>query len=237
MFPMLPYNQNYACLPETLGWTFEHASKYYNLRKNYGRCNDKKYPFMRISNNKLIINCTISPTFTLGHSPDQEVLGPPFTTVKFTSYSEPVDIQDREYVYGKCGKDYQAILLNKKKQKAADRAQRITDEINTAFNITNPRKMTMVWLVIDSLSRQSFYRNFPKTIEFLNNQLVTGKYKDTYVGYDFLINNVMGGNTYPNMVPMIYGYNRTIFDKFLGNINYRRSTDKNKFESLQNDAV
>ena len=64
-------------------------------------------------------------------------------------------------------------------------------------------------MITDSVSRNHFYRNFDKTIEWLNNNVVQGEYSKDTVMYDFIINNVHGTNSIPNVVPLVFGYNET----------------------------
>ena len=71
------------------------------------------------------------------------------------------------------------------------------------------RPISIYLIMTDSVSRNHFYRNFPKTTEWLNNNVVTGEYSDSTVLYDFIINNVHGTNSIPNVTPLVFGYNET----------------------------
>jgi hypothetical protein len=61
--------------------------------------------------------------------------------------------------------------------------------------------------MVDSLSRNHFYRNFPKTIEYINQTAGSeGNLKQNkYHAFDFKINNVMGNNSPPNLLPFLTG--------------------------------
>ena len=65
---------------------------------------------------------------------------------------------------------------------------------------TKPRPMTVIHVMVDSLSRNHFYRNFPKTIEYLNTLE-----NPPFSLFDFKINNVMGNNSPPNVIPWLTG--------------------------------
>lgn len=70
--------------------------------------------------------------------------------------------------------------------------------LNKQFGDFNkPRDLKVVHIIIDSLSRAHFYRQFPNTVNFLNNNL--RKYNTT--AFDFKLNNVMGNNSPPNIIP------------------------------------
>lgn len=62
-------------------------------------------------------------------------------------------------------------------------------------------------VVLDSVSRQSFYRNLEGTVDWLNLNLVqnNSKFFNDFVIYDFLLNNVQGEKTTENLAGLIYG--------------------------------
>ncbi len=90
---------------------------------------------------------------------------------------------------------------------------------------TEVRPLTVYSVLFNSLSRQHFYRNFPQTIKFLNEQFTTGKYKDKFAMYDFIINNAHGENTQPNMVPILYSYNLDYHFKRLEGFDMKKDKD------------
>jgi hypothetical protein len=66
---------------------------------------------------------------------------------------------------------------------------------------TVPKPITIVHIFVDSLSRNHFYRNFPLTIAYINSLLPS----DDFAVFDFKINNVMGNNSPPNILPFLTG--------------------------------
>ena len=62
-------------------------------------------------------------------------------------------------------------------------------------------------VVLDSVSRQSFYRNLEGTVEYLNSNVLKNdsKFFNDFAVYDFLLNNVQGEKTSENLAGLIYG--------------------------------
>ncbi|CAG9320091.1 unnamed protein product [Blepharisma stoltei] len=239
MSPDISSFNNVSCVPDALGINSADSVKFYNPNITFKKCNDGNPPFMWLEeNNSLVMNCTDEPKYALGSPPENEVLGLPIAhRNNWIPYMSPVDIGNTEYVYGRCGGIHQSILKNRRSETAADRAKNIASQIKSSLNLKHVRPLTVVYILIDSVSRYHFYRSLPKTIDFLNTDLVYGKYKNNFVGYDFIINNAIGGNTPPNMETIIYGHNKTVHDKLLDKANPRRWYDKPKFDEVQKEAI
>jgi hypothetical protein len=61
------------------------------------------------------------------------------------------------------------------------------------------KKYVVLVLVVDSFSRNHFYRKLPRTVEFLNSLNTGAKFK----AFDFLIHNVVGANSIQNQIPLL----------------------------------
>lgn len=130
------------------------------------------------------------------------------------------------------------MLENKFNKTASERARLKTLEISKKAKISSPKPLTVLIIVLDSVSRYHFYRNLVQTVNFLNSNIVTGKYSDKYAIYDFLINNAQGLTTLPNMIPMIYGYEYSDLQQKLENFSIFNESDWHRFEEIQNqDAI
>ena len=94
-------------------------------------------------------------------------------------------------------------------------------------------------MITDSVSRNHFYRNFPKTVEWLNDNVVQGEYSSDTVMYDFIINNVHGMNSIPNVAPLVFGYNDTnhyIRTKEAG-FKFDRADQEFKYVAIQKESL
>jgi hypothetical protein len=239
-YPDMPKDDTIWCKLHKFGYTQEQADRYFNPSKKFTKCGNPNLSFMRIADNKLEIKCTagLTPEYIVGTEPESETLGDMEYKGTWQKYEQPVDLGRSEYAFGRCTKSRkQAVFINKFSQAASDRANKRTQEIAKSLNATEVRPLSVYLVLFDSVSRQHFYRNFPETIKFLNEQFTTGKYKDKLTMYDFIINNAHGENTQPNMVPMLYGYNLEYHRKRLENYSIDRATDQWKFLELQQEAL
>ena len=94
-------------------------------------------------------------------------------------------------------------------------------------------------LMLDSVSRQSFFRNLKKTVDYLNNNLVsnTSVFGEKFVLYDFLINNAQGRKTVLNMVPILYGKTASVVDNHLVHFSINDKKDWHAFEDFQKKSI
>lgn len=223
--PDVKQSQNISCFPKIFGFSDEDAEVIFDRNRRFVDCSFRKTDDIKIIDNKLHITCgkQFAVEYSLGTRPTEELLGEVDYKLDWKYYDKPVDIGDREFALSRCMRSQkQAILVNKFQKKAAERAINTTNEISKSLNLTeSPRPMTVLILLFDSLSRQHFYRNLPKTLEFLNKKIPNS----SFASYDFLINNAHGENTLPNMVPLIYGYNLKYHEKRLEHFSINNKTD------------
>jgi len=175
----------------------------------------------------------------LGQNRSAERLGDVDFAETWKRYERPVDLEEAEYGFARCSKSKkEAVLVNRYNETAASRAKSITSRLRSQLNVTSPeRPLAVYMLVFDSVSRQHFYRNFPKTIAFLNDNLSNGRYRGKYRLYDFVVNNAHGENTQPNMVPWLYGYNLKYHKRRLQGYSIHSSEDTWKYVELQREAL
>jgi len=238
-YPVLPDNQTVACVPQKFGYTQKQANQLFNPNRKFRSCASFDKSFVQVDGNSIVINCRESVVqYVLGTRPHEELLGNVEYTIGWKSYQEPVPLEDREFAFVRCGRaQKQPIYINKFQKKASQRALSITKSISSELKVT-PKPLTVLLVVFDSVSRQHFYRNFPQTIEFLNREFAKGgRYQEKFSFYDFLINNVHGENTQPNMVPLLYGYNMDYHKSRLQGYDLKNQSHWWKFEELQKDAM
>ncbi|CAG9316721.1 unnamed protein product [Blepharisma stoltei] len=233
---------NISCFPLKLGYSDSQADELFNPWKSFDSCSDEKnqFLFFNSSNNKLEMNCTENPQYALGSLIETESFGSLLIQIKWNNYTSPVDIGQREFAYGKCGRQIQTFLVNKFNKKVADEAKEKSREINQFLARRKPhRPLTVFYILIDSLSRLHLYRNLPLFIDFLNSNIVTGKYSMDFLAYDFLINSAQGENTYPNMIPVLYGHNSSFHDDLIGGkgFSFRRKADDWIFQGIQQNSL
>lgn len=201
-----------TCVPKKIGYTQEQADKLFDPNRRFYMCSARAMlkEILWIEDGKFHLKCPEHqfPEIVIGGYLKDELLGQVEFSNRWKPYTEPVDLNGREFAFSRCLRSKkQAILYNNFNRTAAERAENITDNLAKEFGmVSKPRPQTVIMLLFDSLSRQHFYRNLPKTIDFLNKEVDGGAYSNT-VMYDFVINNAQGENTIPNLVPLLYGYN------------------------------
>ena len=142
-----------------------------------------------------------------------------------------------EYVYAQCQPRVNDVILRNifKPDIAEERANRTRDLIDEYNKTDEFKPLTVVVLVLDSVSRQNFFRNMQNTIEFFNEQLVNssselGKH---FAIYDFLINHSVEPFTVPNMVPILYGKSKETMELLINSASIDSASNENLFLELQ----
>ncbi|CAG9331011.1 unnamed protein product [Blepharisma stoltei] len=226
-------SKNLKCWPEKFGFSKSQADAVYDPSISFSPCPEST-PFIYINeNNQLVMNCSDSPKYALGSYPFEEELGRHSIFFLWFDYFNPVKLEDIEYAFGKCGSKTQTILANRPKDEFKNRANNRKKEILTQKNLSDTRAITVIMLIMDSVSREHFYRNFPLTVKFLNENLVNGKYSEDFIGYDFKFNHAHGNTTISNIVPIMYGHNLTTHEKLTEGWSYKRNEDSTIYGQLQ----
>ena len=115
-----------------------------------------------------------------------------------------VDLENNEFIMIRCllGRR-QAVLLNHFSLEASKRSKTITKNILNKLGITQQKPLGVYILMLDSISRQHFYRNLKSATDYLNTKI--SEINSNLVIYDFLLNNVQGKNTMNNLTPLLFG--------------------------------
>ncbi|CAG9326941.1 unnamed protein product [Blepharisma stoltei] len=236
--PHFKDSDNASCIPRSFGYSKQQAENLFKTEGFY-TC-DKGKDFLSFRDNKLEINCPegSDSSYVLGTLPEEEVLNDSKMRPRWKKYEGEVDSGRSEYAFGKCGDIKQGILKNKFLKSASDRAFNTTEKLKKEMNIMGKvRPLTVLFVLFDAYSRYHFYRNSPKTLEFLNSQAVNGTFSEKFTIYDFLINNAHAENTQPNLIPMFYGYNLRSHKIRLEGYSYNNQSDTWKFKDLQKEAI
>ena len=228
-YPLLPNSQEVACVPSVLGYTQAQADDLFNPNRKFRNC--IPINLVRVKNNSLTLNCDRG-AYLLGTNPQEELLGNVDFPLHWQSYNSSVDLGTTEFAFAKCTgqrASKQGFLFNRFNSTASKRALGVSKSISSEFN-----PLSVFLIVFDSVSRQHFYRNFPETIRYLNQEIAN---QSNFLVYDFLVNNARGDNTIPNMVPLLYGYKLESHLMRLKGFNYEDPEDWWKFHKLQEEAL
>ena len=203
------------CLPTVFGYDNATANEVFKW-KTYPKCS-KLFPeftqalFLDTENNVLRMNCSGSfkGKYVLGTSSFNEsfILEDAFNN-KVKTYKGPVKLKaGEEWALGTCNpnKDnyFEQIQYKfRKKPQAESRAlsyQRQTQK-------TEQKKLVILLLTIDSVSRRHFFRKLPESVRTLNHLN-----NETYQVFDFKIHNVIGDNSGANQVPVFQGSRQVVY--------------------------
>ena len=142
-----------------------------------------------------------------------------------------------EYIYAQCKpREGNVILRNRFKSNIAEERANRTRDLIREYNKTDEFKpLTVVVLVLDSVSRQNFFKNMQSTVNFFNAKLVnaSSELSKHFVIYDFLINHSVEPFTVPNMVPILYGKSKETIESLLASASIDKPKDLHLFLELQ----
>ena len=181
------------CLPKSFGVSDIEDTSFFPKRLAYFGCN-KSYNEVTVINKEIVFECNkYNESFIFGEDTPQEIFGSYRLSLAKKPRSEYND--SIEWFYAKCGRSVSAYLENKFNLTAAQQARSIQEKLHLeSKKLDKPRPLAVLMLMIDSVSRQSVFRNLKKTIEFLNDYLIkpNSYFGQEFVLYDFLINNAQG---------------------------------------------
>ena len=142
--------------------------------------------------------------YYLGNPSDKELLGNGEYTSEAKRYEKPVQLRKgEEWAYGSCS-DPNIIegvaYRNMRNPEVVNQVQaKMKQQQDLAFAVhqsNETRPLTVLYLVLDSVSREYFYRSLPRTLSFLQSLSPTA-----FKVFDFKTHNVVGDNSISNQYP------------------------------------
>lgn len=203
-----------SCLPEKFGYSHEEADKLFPYI-GYKTCEELGFRegVMNIdtSTNTLTLNCPTgtSAYYWVGFSASEEQLGQHKRVAQRHSYIGTVEVpNDVEIYFGSCSDEQKAdsaAYVHRKKPDVVARVQADMQQNQRQAQFehgeSQTRPLTVLVLTLDSLSRRQFYRKLPKTTAFMNSIN-----PEEFRVVDFVLHNVIGDNSNPNVIPIWTGY-------------------------------
>jgi len=210
-----PQDPPLTCIPESFGYSREQADRLFP-HVGYPTCESKTstpFPILNIdlTADTLTMNCSNEKGwYYLGVLPGEERLGWDKYTGEVHEYQgKPVGLKGREWAYGTCEKERTTKLEGaayrlRPKEEVRERVKadmkRNQQQFAAQFGSNETRPLTVLFVVLDSLSRKHFYRKLNQTATFLNSID-----PDQHRVFDFKLHNVMGDNSIPNVYPVWTG--------------------------------
>ena len=230
---------NIRCNPSVYGITEENDKLFFTHNILYKNCSNKEYGDFTFIDDLHCKN-NLSEALIISNSPYEEIFGYYDMEYKWKNISEYDKLTQNEWFFGKCENNTFANIKNRFNASAATRALSIQQQkYAEQGNKGSKRTLTVLLIIIDSVSRQSFFRNLNETVNFLNNDVIQkdSEFENFFVVYDFLINNVQGEKTIDNMIPILYGVDESSLDTELSPYDLYDKSDWWAFEEKQKSSI
>lgn len=230
------------CMPYSYGTGASNDRKIYGYRKKYKTCVANKDRTISYEQGQIKLNCGKGNLneFIPGYDRSLELFGK--INIKFTSVPSPRgSYENIEYFYMKCNTNYELVdLRNVYNPVVAQSAIDKTSELLKAGKNTDKKKpLTVVTFIIDSVSRQSFYRNLQETVNYFNEKIANSSPDSdyNYLIYDFLFTNAIEGNILSNIAPILFGKSLEAIRDQLNNREIDNDQDKKFFEEIEQESI
>lgn len=242
--PILQKNREYSseaisCKPRLDGHSDSKANLYFPV-KYFQDCKlQNRQNIIKVEGGDSIsINCPVAGgKYFLGSPPNTERLGRIEYKINWLDVvnNKIIDMKNSEFVMVKCSNSIKdAYLRNIYNLRAAERAKNISEKL---LNDSKSKKKTPFGvhiIMLDSISRQHFYRTLKETTTYINNNLVNS---EEYIVYDFLTNNAHGENTRPNLVAFLLGKDFIPHESVVKEIKDNKEKNLKQYEEIQNSSL
>ena len=228
---------NVKCSPKVFGVSEQDDDKYFIPLYQYPNCSELSPGFLRIENENILFSCETKGMFVYGPPTSEEIYGKYDMEFKWQPKSKFKKHLKTEWIFGKCEELRLAYLRNVFNKEAAERSKNITAiRAKEKLLVTKPRPLSVFLVIIDSVSRQSFFRNLNETVDFLNTKIIPpeSEFGKGFFMYDFLVNNAQGEKTPQNMGPILYGKSIEKLEDLLLRYSIFDPKDWGAFEDFQN---
>lgn len=228
------------CYPALQGLSPENAARILTYTKYYD-CKIPDKSKIELIDDKVFINCAEKSINSYSLDPlEQEIFGVGESTVIWERISKPtaVNINKAQYIFIKCARtSIYSMVFNHFDSKISEKSQNLRKNIEAQFNLNSTRPLTVHILVIDSVSRQNFFRTQTDTLKFLNTQVLSGKFSEKFTVYDFWLTNTINLFTKANMIPVLYGETHTEIENEIGKMNTNNDSFSPAYLEIQKKAI
>ena len=205
--------------------------------KNYSKCVMATSAVIDIKNSSITIKCnkSIYNTYFIDDT-NKEIFGLNDIDIAWKSFIEQTEIntQNGQFLIIRCAKnEIYPFVFNRFNHHISKKSMERVENIEKRFNVSITRPLTVYLLMFDSLSRQNFYRSMKDTVNYLQSNIVEGKYKDKFNVFDFKLSNILGLNTNPNIFPILYGRSYASLKNELAKLNPKNLTLNPAYIQLQ----
>lgn len=169
--------------------------------------------------------------YFLSEDNKQEWFGGDYVKIEWKSVWRPAF--KAEYTFVRCSDRYYPLVLNRFSKDLVDKAQ----ETQQSLGLKTKKPLTVLFILFNSVSRGSAYRNWHSTMDHISNNIIKGKHSENFTFYDFKNNNVMGLESTSNLVPILYGHTSEYHSKYFSNSSIDDQPDWEKYLEFQEYSI
>ena len=200
--------------------------------KRFGTCQMDVPSHKEINENIVSVKCKFNKiNFYYLDPGHEEVFGWNNLEVKWVKFDGSVEIntKSRQFLFVRCGsKEIYTFIFSKFNKTLSDSAQKKRNIIEKQLNLNSTRPLTIYLLVLESLSRQNFFRSLPQTSRFLQSLP-----RENLSLFDFSLSNTINIKTKANMMPILYGKSFSDVESEIKILNTENTTTSPAYTELQ----
>ena len=188
------------CITHPTYYTDEEISNIFQF-KDYKQCQPVGHDQISYKEGVFEIKCSNNQKSQFGVDINKvEYYGGSIRNFPKWLYSLPL-IKEKQFLFIRCSRSAPyAFVFNHFKQKVANKAKKIQKEMGD-----NKEQMSVLLLVLDSISKYSFERDLPYTMNFLQELGNSEEFGDYFSVYQFNKSAIPQAFTRPNMAQILYG--------------------------------
>jgi hypothetical protein len=197
--------ENLECKPDSFGYSKTRGKEVFK-EKTYPKCSkvnkqNETYAHIDRVSNKAYMNCPDKNKKILLGPFDHRKLIPReegYKGWKVEDYSSPINASDFEFILGSCESDGEELLQGNMVPRFN------SSSFKAAKKLVSGKPKLIFFLSLDSISRRHFFRKLPDLVDFLND--LNSEKNSNFSTFDFKLQNVMGGDSPDNQVPIFIGH-------------------------------
>lgn len=226
---------NVTCIPHVAGYSEERDYEIFGYKSPSKSCDIGRKDKISMKNREIFVHCEYNQVddFIPGYDKSYELFGKNNISYTKQQYYSGFPATS-EYYYAKCkGSPAMAALFNIYNNTANEETKKIAEEKKKL----KKKPLSVIVILIDSVSRQSLFRNLPQTVNFLNTYLLNNGYGNDFTMFDFLNNNAIRPKTIYNMIPILTGESySTLFSK-VSNKTWEIESEQHLFKENEKKSI
>ncbi|OMJ92731.1 hypothetical protein SteCoe_4482 [Stentor coeruleus] len=226
---------NISCIPHISGYSVELDYEIFGYKSSAKSCDIGRKDKISIKNRGIFVDCEYNNVdeFIPGYDKSYELFGKHKLNYTKEKYY-PGFPATSEYYYAKCkGSPPMSVLFNIYNNTAKEEAKKIAEGKKKPIK----KPLSVIIIIIDSVSRQSLFRNLPQTVNFLNTYMSNSAYGKDFTMFDFLNNNAIKPKTIYNMVPIYTGQSYSSLYSKVANKTWENESDQLLFKENEKKSI